>query len=530
MIQKINIHKRNIFIYALVFLLLALMVPHYVYAKVKERVYVEDKLQLWMTVGDTVQFTEKRVREVCGVKSSKSKVTFSTDSNGCLKVTKNGLVSVKKPKKDWKNYKKGIVNATFTYKNIEYTYSRVITVAYEYDDNKPISGDVTPEQIKKFKQAYKTGKTNQLDKTEKKIFKKVKQAVDYSKNGKNRYEKLKLLNDWITKNANYDYSFAKTSFHIEGPFLYGKAVCQGYTNAFKLCSLVMDIPCENVLGRLKYNPLEGHEWNIVKMEDGKWYHIDVTFNDTGSKKKFSNTDINDFCLTDKQMRANGHIWYDAKKCNGKKYNITYYEKDYFVDTEAEWYNAVKSAVSDNKEYVFFYVDNSNAYLHETLDTQVLDPNMQDKDRLASYYVGKNIMIDYVSSDKESADIVVDESINGVVVPASICPNNKEHVMELYKITYLSDEEVEPIKFISNDAQMEQVMRDAVAKGDTIIYNVAVAEDYDYDNIFSEESVIRMFGRNIVFAIGGGIPIPEGCTQDGKVYMGTQIDVVYENDN
>ena len=42
------------------------MVPHYVYAKVKERVYVEDKLQLWMTVGDTVQFTEKRVREVCG--------------------------------------------------------------------------------------------------------------------------------------------------------------------------------------------------------------------------------------------------------------------------------------------------------------------------------------------------------------------------------------------------------------------------------------------------------------------------------
>ena len=40
----------------------------------------------------------------------------------------------------------------------------------------------------------------------------------------------------------------------------------------------------------------------------------------------------------------------------------------------------------------------------------------------------------------------------------------------------------------------------------------------------------MFGRNIVFAIGGGIPIPEGYTQDGKVYMGTQIDVVYENDN
>lgn len=42
--------------------------------------------------------------------------------------------------------------------------------------------------------------------------------------------------------------------------------------------------------------------------------------------------------------------------------------------------------------------------------------------------------------------------------------------------------------------------------------------------------INIHKRNIFFCIASGTPIPQGYTQDGNAYMGTQIDVVYENNN
>ncbi len=51
-------------------------------------------------------------------------------------------------------------------------------------------------------------------------------------------------------------------------------VCDGYSKAFKLLCDQLEIPC--VLSVSKE-----HMWNNVKMDDGAWYHVDVTWDDRG---------------------------------------------------------------------------------------------------------------------------------------------------------------------------------------------------------------------------------------------------------
>ncbi len=64
-------------------------------------------------------------------------------------------------------------------------------------------------------------------------------------------------------------------------------VCEGYAKAFKyLCdssTFTGDISCILVTGRMiGATGAGGHMWNIVKMDDGKYYLVDVTNCDTGS--------------------------------------------------------------------------------------------------------------------------------------------------------------------------------------------------------------------------------------------------------
>ena len=53
------------------------------------------------------------------------------------------------------------------------------------------------------------------------------------------------------------------------------AVCEGYSEAFKLICDKYEIPCVLVIST-------DHMWNVVRMDDNKWYAIDVTWDDQES--------------------------------------------------------------------------------------------------------------------------------------------------------------------------------------------------------------------------------------------------------
>ncbi len=62
-----------------------------------------------------------------------------------------------------------------------------------------------------------------------------------------------------------------------------KPVCEGYARALKLVCDELDIPCVLVSG---VGNNENHMWNYVQMENGVWYAMDVTWNDTARTDKY----------------------------------------------------------------------------------------------------------------------------------------------------------------------------------------------------------------------------------------------------
>ena len=106
-----------------------------------------------------------------------------------------------------------------------------------------------------------------------------------------RYEKLLYLNDWLTLHNCYnsltnessrpDIAWSPLSA-LEGTVGENGPVCEGYSRAFKVLCDQKNIPCILASGWARddlYAKGEPHMWNQVKMADGQWYAIDVTWND-----------------------------------------------------------------------------------------------------------------------------------------------------------------------------------------------------------------------------------------------------------
>jgi len=97
------------------------------------------------------------------------------------------------------------------------------------------------------------------------------------------------VNNSLCDICSYDYrSFygkynTDSGNHPDAGTAYGclvrhKAVCEGYAEAFRLIMDRLKIP--NKLASSK-----DHTWNKVKL-GGKWYHVDVTWNDGTNRSKY----------------------------------------------------------------------------------------------------------------------------------------------------------------------------------------------------------------------------------------------------
>lgn len=124
--------------------------------------------------------------------------------------------------------------------------------------------------------------------------------------GKNDYETVKNIHDYLINNFNYDYRETSTNYtDIEG-FRDGVMVCNGYAMAtFYLCNKA-GVETRFITGIGGNDTEENHAWNAVKI-DGKWYNMDVTWDDEGgygiSYKYFLKSDA-DFPLHIRSGRYN----------------------------------------------------------------------------------------------------------------------------------------------------------------------------------------------------------------------------------
>ncbi len=143
-----------------------------------------------------------------------------------------------------------------------------------------------------------TGNTPHGKKAKKKFNKAVNKAVkkinQYAGKNPGRAKLIKAINQWICRNTKYDNVNGNSSdtkyeylHNAYGVFVKKKAVCDGYSAAFKLLCDYYGIPCMINLG-YAYDDngnLGRHAWNLVRVKR-HWYIVDSTWNDTNSSTKW----------------------------------------------------------------------------------------------------------------------------------------------------------------------------------------------------------------------------------------------------
>ena len=125
------------------------------------------------------------------------------------------------------------------------------------------------------------------------VFATIKKSLPKGATG---FDKAKAVYDYLIRHVAYDYDYTgnslieseTTSSYADGALVDEKAVCSGYSRAFKMMMDRFGIPCMCVANK-------DHEWNIVRIE-GNCYHIDVTWAGTAE-----NSGERYFCVTDAEI-------------------------------------------------------------------------------------------------------------------------------------------------------------------------------------------------------------------------------------
>ena len=93
-------------------------------------------------------------------------------------------------------------------------------------------------------------------------------------------EKVRQISEFLCENIEYDET-AELAYSTYGALVNGRAVCQGYSAAFNAICQEAGIRSYAVSGttKLSFGRTGNHVWNIVKLEDGNWYELDLTSTD-----------------------------------------------------------------------------------------------------------------------------------------------------------------------------------------------------------------------------------------------------------
>lgn len=147
-----------------------------------------------------------------------------------------------------------------------------------------------------------------------------------------------LAYSYINREFEYDHAFLARfkapgydpekdppyAFVSYGPLITGKGVCAGLAWAFKRMMDVSGIPCITIGGAFRSDPGTGHMWNMVKLDNGCWYHVD-----TGVNISSDGFSVSGFLKNDAEF-SEDYIWKrcDAFPANGPGNMIDFYREHF----------------------------------------------------------------------------------------------------------------------------------------------------------------------------------------------------------
>ncbi|MBQ7646193.1 MAG: hypothetical protein IJS94_02880, partial [Clostridia bacterium] len=160
-------------------------------------------------------------------------------------------------------------------------------------------------------------------------------------------EKILYIHDWLCVNCKYDSDYkdpekaCPDNSNMCGPLLWGKAVCQGYTE-----SLVYLLSKVGIASWIVSSKQLSHSWNIVQLSDGRRFYVDVTWDDPVWNDTIPHTNYADhkwFMISYEKARSLGRTQTDYDHTN-----MTYTDFDDYV-----WNNVTQPFILlDGKFYYF----------------------------------------------------------------------------------------------------------------------------------------------------------------------------------
>ena len=96
-----------------------------------------------------------------------------------------------------------------------------------------------------------------------------------------------------TDDANKDAAWAH---NILGVFEKGSGVCEAYAKTFQLLLNASGVNNIYIVGQ---SGRTGHVWNLVQLDDGKWYWCDLTWDDGSNSYAY-------FCVGNTSSFTSGH--------------------------------------------------------------------------------------------------------------------------------------------------------------------------------------------------------------------------------
>ncbi len=101
-----------------------------------------------------------------------------------------------------------------------------------------------------------------------------------------RYKKALYVHDALISRIDYKFksdgitpSDDTSAHNVVGMVQKLGGVCEAYSKSYQMILSYIGVDCINVIG---LGNGSGHAWNVVLLDDGKWYNVDVTWDDYGT--------------------------------------------------------------------------------------------------------------------------------------------------------------------------------------------------------------------------------------------------------
>lgn len=171
------------------------------------------------------------------------------------------------------------------------------------EDGFVVGGDYEIRSTAHISDAYKNGDDSRLNEEDRETLEMAKAVLDeVIEDGMDNYEKELAIYQWMVENLGGNSSDegvisrpgrSQRAFTPHDVLTTRDAVCVGYATTFRLFMnmLGMDV-------HIVHN--EYHSWDLVELEDGQWYHVDVYSDVHGAM-------YGNFNMTDEVCRM-GHNW------------------------------------------------------------------------------------------------------------------------------------------------------------------------------------------------------------------------------